>query len=301
MVLIIIMKKRIPALLLFLCLSTIYAQNDTVIPQRKVAYMDVKSYRYHKMNVNGAIDSIGFRIIQNDTIITVSGYETKGVKVPYEEKDSIFLERYKEIVYNKKYQNKTQKILPTMKTWKNEIKIYFDKSVNRQTIKKFVEFTKYLDQEVDSLKITLVKDKEKSNYFIYGMKNTSDVNLDPRISEREGYYLEWNNKQNIYSCSLKLNIQNPLSKEQIITSLKMNFIRSLGYFYLQRNYLDCTSYFSSCSSDKKEFGKNDLEILKYHYSYGICKGTDLIVFEKNHKDAKEILKKGNSKIEFIHN
>jgi hypothetical protein len=49
-----------------------------------------------------------------------------------------------------------------------------------------------------------------------------------------------------------------------------------------------------------KFGKKDLEILKYHYSYGICKGTDLIVFEKNHKDAKETLK-GNSKIEFIHN
>jgi hypothetical protein len=29
----------------------------------------------------------------------------------------------------------------------------------------------------------------------------------------------------------------------------------------------------------KKFGKKDLEILKYHYSYGI-KGTDLIVFEK---------------------
>jgi hypothetical protein len=59
----------------------------------------------------------------------------------------------------------------------------------------------------------------------------------------------------------------------------MNFIRSLGYFYAQPNYLDCTSYFSSCPSDKKIW-KKDLEILKYHYSYGICKGTDLIVFEK---------------------
>jgi hypothetical protein len=63
-----------------------------------------------------------------------------------------------------------QKIVPTMKTWKNEIKIYFDKSVNNK-LSKFVEFTKYLDQEVDSLKISLVKDKEKSNYFIYGMEN----------------------------------------------------------------------------------------------------------------------------------
>jgi hypothetical protein len=38
------------------------------------------------MNVNHAIDSIGSKIIQNDTIITVAGYETKGVKVPYEVK-----------------------------------------------------------------------------------------------------------------------------------------------------------------------------------------------------------------------
>jgi hypothetical protein len=66
----------------------------------------------------------------------------------------------------------------------------------------------------------LVKDKEKSNYFIYGMENTSVVNLDPKFFSNEGYYLEWNNKQNIYSCSLKLNIQNPLSEEQVITSLK---------------------------------------------------------------------------------
>jgi hypothetical protein len=49
-----------------------YAQHDTLIPQRKVAYMDIKSYRYHKMNVNHAIDSIGSKIIQNDTIITVA-------------------------------------------------------------------------------------------------------------------------------------------------------------------------------------------------------------------------------------
>jgi hypothetical protein len=65
--------------------SSIYAQHDTLISQRKVAYMDIKSYRY-KMNVNHAIDSIGSKIIQNDTIITVAGYETKGVKVPYEVK-----------------------------------------------------------------------------------------------------------------------------------------------------------------------------------------------------------------------
>jgi hypothetical protein len=40
------------------------------------------------MNVNHAIDSIGSKIIQNDTIITVAGYETKGVSI--RGKDSIY-------------------------------------------------------------------------------------------------------------------------------------------------------------------------------------------------------------------
>ena len=44
----------------------------------------------------------------------------------------------------------------------------------------------------------------------------------------------------------------------------------------------------------------DLEILKYHYSYGICKGTNIDTFEKNHKDAKEALKNGNTKMHFVH-
>jgi hypothetical protein len=33
--------------------------------------------------------------------IQVRGYEIKGVQVAYEEKDSIFLERYKQLVFNK--------------------------------------------------------------------------------------------------------------------------------------------------------------------------------------------------------
>jgi hypothetical protein len=51
---------------------------------------------------------------------------------------------------------------------------------------------------------------------------------------------------------------------------------------------------------KKRSLKKDLEILKYHYSYGICKGTNLETFEKNHSDAKAALKKGNSKFYFLH-
>jgi hypothetical protein len=104
---------------------------------------------------------------------------------------------------------------------------------------------------------------------------TSVVNLDQILW---GYYLEWNNKQNIYSCSLKLNIQNSLSEEQIITSLKNEFYKILRLFYASLIIWTVLVIFQVVLLTKK-FGKKDLEILKYHYSYGI-KGTDLIVFEK---------------------
>ena len=295
------MKKNIFVFLLFALTSSIFSQHNQLNPYSKATYMEYKNYKSLKKSGNKIIDSIGFNIIKNDTLIMIIGYKEKGVKVLYEEKDSIFLERYKQLVFNKKYQNKEERLKPTMKIWKDEVKIYFDKSVSKYNSKKLSEFIHYLDKEIDSLKITVVKDKDKSNYFIYSISDTNEVNLDARIRGNDGYYLLWNNKQNIYSCSLKINEKKNLNEEQILTYLKINFIRSLGYFYQELGNSDCNSYFSICKSDKKEFGKKDLEILKYHYSYGICKGSNLETFEKNHKDAKEALKKGNTKFYFLHN
>ncbi|UQD57087.1 hypothetical protein [Flavobacterium sp. K5-23] len=292
------MKKNMFVFLLFLSYSFAFSQNNHLNSAKTVTYMTYKSYKSLKKN-NKVIDSIGFKIINNDTLIDINNYQEKGVKVEYEEKDSIFLEKYKQLVYNKKYQRKEEKLKPTMKIWKEEIKIYFDKSVSKQNSKELIKFIRFLDKEVDSLHISLVKDRIKANYFVYSVNSPSEVNLDTRIRANDGYYLMWNNKQNIYNCSLKIDGKN-LNQEQELIKLKINFIRSLGYFYLDFENPDCSSYFSICKSDKKEFGKKDLEILKYHYSYGICKGTNLETFEKNHKDAKESLKKNHSKMYFLH-
>lgn len=294
------MKKNIFVFLLFAFSTSIFSQHNQLNSFSKATYMLYKNYKSLKKSGNKVIDSIGFNIIKNDTLIMINGYEEKGVKVLYEEKDSIFLERYKQLVFNKKYQNKEERLKPTMKIWKDEVKIYFDKSVSKYNSKKLSEFIHFFDKEIDSLKITVVKDKDKSNYFIYSISDTNEVNLDARIQGNDGYYLLWNNKQNIYSCSLKINEKKNLDEEQILTYLKINFIRSLGYFYQELGNSDCNSYFSICKSDKKEFGKKDLEILKYHYSYGICKGSNIETFEKNHKDAKEALKKENTKFYFLH-
>ena len=294
------MKKNIFIVLLFVTSSLIFSQQNHISADSKLTYMNYKGYKMLKKRTN-SMDSIGFKISKNDTLIILKEFEQKGVRVLYEEKDSIFLDRYKQLVYSKKFQRKEDKLKPTMKIWKEEVKIYFDKSVSKYNVKKLSEFIRYLDKEIDSLKIAVVQDKEKSNYFIYSADDSTEINLDERIRGNDGFYLLWNDKQNLYSCSLKINAKKNLNQEQIVTNLKANFIRSLGYFYLDPSHSDCSSYFSICKSDEKKFGKEDFEILKYHYSYGICKGTNLETFEKNHKDCKESLKNGNTKIHFIHN
>lgn len=293
--------KKIICTLLFIYSSFIFCQHHQMNSDSKLTYLKYESYKLLKKNTSNRIDSIGFKIIASDTLIMVKGFEQKGVRVRYEEKDSLFLERYKHVVYNKNNQKRVEKVKPTMKIWKDEVKIYFDKSVSKYNSKRLTEFIHHLDQEIDSLKIKVVKNKEESNYFIYSQDEQNVDNLDERIQGNDGFYLLWNDKQNIYSCSLKLNAKKSFTEAQVLTNLKVNFIRSLGYFYLDLNNLDCSSYFSLCKSDQKKFGKEDFELLKYHYSYGICKGTNLETFENNHKESKESLKKGNTEIYFIHN
>lgn len=184
------MKKNIFVFLLFAFItSTIFSQHKQLTSHSKVIYMEYKNYKALKKSGNKVIDSIGVNIIKSDTLIIISGYEEKGVKVLYEEKDSIFLELYKQLVFNKKYQKKEERLKPRMKIWKDEVKIYFDKSVSKYNSKKLSEFIHYLDKEIDSLKITVVKDKDNSNYFIYSIDDTNDVNLDPRIRGNDCYYL----------------------------------------------------------------------------------------------------------------
>ncbi|MBB1194157.1 hypothetical protein DNC80_10835 [Flavobacterium sp. SOK18b] len=284
----------------FLLFTTLLlAQHHNSASFKSVIRMNKRAFNEIKKK-NKEVDSLGFYVEKGDTLIEVSGYELKGVRIAYEEKDSLFLERYKQLVYNKKYQRKVDRLAPTMKIWKDKIKIYFDKSVDKYYKTHLVDFAKYLDKEVDSLKISFVKNKEESNYVIYAIENDTDVNLDPRILSKEGYYLNWNGKQNIYECTLKMNKQQDISNEQILTNTKILFFKTLGYFFQNYDTSNCSSYFSTCKKEKKVFDKKDLEILKYHYSYGICKGTNIDTFEKNHKDAKEALKNGNTKMYFVH-
>lgn len=248
-------------------------------------------------------DSLDMMIRGKDTLILIRPHHnyqppTGGVRVPYEPKDSLFLELYKDVVYNPDGNSRDE----TMKIWKDDVKIFFAPSVPKDHQKILMDFSKKLSSDIDSLNIRKVEELKKANYLVYYLGGEYKFDYAPGISnDRSSYFIYWNGKQQFYQAFLKVNTEEILNEEEQIAQLKYNFFRSLGNF-IPSNKLSCRSYLSSCSAER-ELTEIDLEILKYHYSYGVCKGVDLQSFENLHSEYQALLKKhpdGKTKLFVVH-
>jgi hypothetical protein len=221
------------------------------------------------------------------------------VRVPYEPKSDVFLEKYMEVVYRQTTSpDSTNK--SRMRLWKAPLKIYVDPSVTEEDKQALEDFAERIDLAVDSLRIAFVPSPEASNYIVYytseEFTSQYEANL---LSSREGYYIYWKGGQ-ITRGSLKVDataIKDPAIRRGL---LLWRFYLSLGYFEPLGN-LPCTEYLSRCFSPDKELSESDLEILKYHYSYGICKGTRITEFKEQHRLARESMAQNpNNEFYFIH-
>lgn len=242
-------------------------------------------------------DSIGFIVRDNDTLIGVENYiKPKGIPVPYEYKDSTFLELYKKIAFNPIHKDSSNS--KPMKYWKDDIRIFFSKSMSKSIINEVMEFTEIIDNTVDSLTIRRVKSVEDSNYIIYYNSDYEYLNeiKNKKISD---YWISWNGKNQIERAYVRLVKNQMFSDRLAIQMIKEQLFGTLGWFN-RNNELDCDNYFAKCYSDNKHLTRLDIELLKYHYSYGICKGTRRKTFEEQHKRSKENLKKHGSKVLFYH-
>lgn len=242
-------------------------------------------------------DSIGYIIRDNDTLIGVENYiKPKGIPVPYEYKDSTFLEVYKKIAFWPIHKDSADS--QTMKYWKDDLKIYFSPNITKSIIKDVMKFAGKIDKEVDSLKIIKVENIEDSNYVIY--YNTDYEYLEKMKNKKSSdYWVFWNGKNQIERAYIRIVKDQEFSEKLIKQKIKELFFGTLGRFKWQ-NELACEHYFSNCHSDEKHLTTLDLELLKYHYSYGICKGTSLLTFEEQHRRSKEVLTKDNTKVIFYH-
>ena len=295
------MKKKITLLLLFTSIC-VFSQKKLTKLIHKRTYTTLSSYKKNFGEKITKSDSLNFIIKGKDTLIPLPKDYVKpeGVLVEYEPKDSTFLEIYKDIVYKKHYQqnNSNSKKL-RMRLWKPKLKIYFTKSVDRTVKKELKNFANKLSNEIDSLNISFVNNIEKSNYIIYGFNSQNDYKYDNRIkSNNNDYYISWRGSK-IYDCKLQINSNSFKTKKELVINSKILFLRSLGNLNFT-NQLSSNHYFSNSYSINKQFSKIDLELIKYHYSYGICKGTDLKTFESNHRNAKMNIERTGRPYHFLH-
>lgn len=213
-----------------------------------------------------------------------------GISVPYEPKSESFLKQYMEIVYNL---SASEDSLNTyrMRYWKKPLKIYIDSSVTSGSTKAFKKFAQQLSKEVDSLNITFVTSREQSNYLVYHTnRKYPDEYLDKLTNTKEGYYILWKYGK-INQGYLKVDTDHYQNPDLVNRIMLWRFFLSLGYFITQ-NTLPCDSYLSTCGYLANERpSQADMEILRYHYSYGICKGTRITEFKDQHFRAKEALRK----------
>jgi len=267
-------------------------KTDSLIP----TYVSIKYIEedQRKLLLNYKVKN--FIITNHDTLIKIQDVKhTKRNVVAYEYKDSTFLSQYKKIAFAHKKDSDSSKT--SMKYWKDPINIFFSKSVKRRTKKKFMRFAKAITDQVDSLSISEVKKVEKSNFIVY---YNGDYEYESKLSQRNktDFYMYWRNNK-IYKNAIRIDPNYYFNENLRLYKLKEYFIISLGRFRLSDD-LSCENYLSDCYSDNKTLTELDLEIIKYHYSYGICKGIDFETFENIHKESKEFFIKTNSLIYFVH-
>ncbi|WP_431134449.1 hypothetical protein [Psychroserpens mesophilus] len=278
------MKSIISFLIIVLLSLSGFSQKKQ--KSKHLRYFPLETFKKNYNHTLTKKDSLNFMIRDKDTLVLITeNMKSIGTFVDYAYKDSIFLKHYKKVAFNHK--NDSLDPTTTMKYWKNDIKLFFAKSVSRKEKKAILKFVKIISNNVDSLNIYEAKNHADSNYQIY---YSTDYNYDSNLKNLKGadYWIYWNGDNQIYKGVVKINTEKYFSESLRIAKIKTLLFRSLGHFELSDEF-DCRSYFSNCFSENKQITDFDYELLRYHYCYGICKGTSLNTFEIQHEDIKKIL------------
>ncbi|WP_194852034.1 hypothetical protein [Nonlabens antarcticus] len=281
------MNKVILALtVLILCSSLSLAQHGTEGSEliSLESFMQISGLKKNEVPKEAII----FK--DQDTLIRAR-FETKAndslISVPYDYRSKEFTDLYKKVAFVDPNRNDT--IPARMRYWKDEMRVYFAEEVDRKDKKGLTAFADEIFKQVDSLKIRIVRKLEDANFIVY---YSNHYEFEPRMSKTAhiDYYLSWNGAF-IDRGFLRVDKERYFNDDQRLQSLKRYFFRTLGYFN-GTNSLDCGSYFSTCSNAEDSLSQLDLELLQYHYSYGICKGVTLQTYDEQLESAQTYKKEG---------
>ena len=212
---------------------------DGSLAYKSKSYMPLYQYKKRYSTKITKEDTLNFIFKDKDTLIEISNKDfyknKKRVRVPYEPKDSTFLEIYKDIVYQKySLPTEYQKNKNYMRLWVKPIKIYFAKSLDVDYKNAIIKTAKKLTKEVDSLHISFVDDLEKSNYIVYQIDDKHKYKYSKLIANNDyiEYRIFWNQNK-IYDAKLEINLTKykNLSKKTNIKNIIKNFYKTLGRFH----------------------------------------------------------------------
>jgi hypothetical protein len=232
------------------------------------------------------IDSLNLKYTENDTLVLLTNRpRPHGRLVPYTYKDSTFLNLYARTAFG--IRNDSTDNMRITRYWKKPINIFFARHLEKNVKREFKRFVNTIYNDIDSLSVNYVSKVEASNYIIYTNK---DYDYESQINKNNnsGFYIYWKGSA-IDKCAVRINSDVYFSKKLQLMEMQRLFVQSLGYFKML-NELPCESYFSSCQSQEKRLTKLDVEFLKYHYGYGICKGISYENFQSLHRELKGKLK-----------
>lgn len=282
------MNKKI---IFFLALFTTFFcfSQDTILKSKNSftiskTYMDIKSYKKTYKRDLTKLDTLNFKFKENDTLVLLTQKdEQKFTTVPFEYKDENFLKVYKSVAFKKSNDGKKS----YQRYWKEPLRIYFSESISKKRKANFINFANDITKGIDSLKVEFVKNLNDANFVIY---QKGDFDYEKSLQKlNHDYYIWWDNNK-INRGFIKIDSEIFFNDNLFNEALNKLFIKALGHFEFT-NLIDCSNYFSNCDTSTKKFSKLDYEILKYHYSYGICKGLDEESFDGFHTRANEHKKK----------
>ncbi len=185
--------------------------------------------------------------------------------------DSSFKALYKATALHPGYRNRAGRIHDSVvRRWDRDITIFIEggsSKERRQIVGKLRNTIDLITPSLDSkIKISFTDNKSTANYLIV-----------LTVLGRSGWYLYWDNLNNIYSCRMRLNTQAIFNSEQRAGIASHYFLKSLGDFVLskkEREELDFndSSVVANMNSWRKDITDIDLRILRLQYADDIKPG-----------------------------
>jgi hypothetical protein len=186
--------------------------------------------------------------------------------------DSSFKALYKAVALHPGYVNNRGRMHePEIRKWDKDIVIYVEGGSGKsrkEIISKLKNTIAFISPALgNKIKISFSDEKYSANYLI-------DLGY---IGSRTGWYLKWDDLDNIYSCTMSVNTKTIFNLDQQAGLVSHYFLKSLGDFAFSRNdrsgiVRNDPSVASNMSHWREDINSIDLQILKLHYADDIKAG-----------------------------